>query len=162
MISQTLARLTPPPLTDIQLCQIKDCLSISKKPVLLIGQGVKIAQAEAELLMFVKKLGIPVVSTLLAKGVYEGEHSLGIVGMHGWYEANMALYYADCIINIGSRFDDRIVGTYDSFGQYAAIIHVDIDASELGKVVTTDIPVHADAKVFLTAMNTHITETASI
>jgi len=69
--------------------------------------------------------------------------------MHGKYHANHAMDNADFILNIGSRFDDRIVGRYDSFGKNAKIVHIDIDEAELNKVVKTDIPVHADAKQFL-------------
>lgn len=69
--------------------------------------------------------------------------------MHGLYHSNMAMHHADLIVNIGSRFDDRIVGRYDAFGKYAKIIHVDVDAAELGKVVRADVPIHSDAKQFL-------------
>jgi acetolactate synthase-1/2/3 large subunit len=78
----------------------------------------------------------------------------GMLGMHGFYEANMATYNADLILNIGSRFDDRIVGTYESFPQNKKIIHVDIDAEQLGfyTQLQPDLGIHADAKDFINAL----------
>ena len=126
-------------------------LKKAKKPMLLIGQGVKLSNAEDLLNKFVEQTGIPCVTTILAKGtVREGTpHYHGYLGMHGFYHSNMAMHEADLILNIGSRFDDRIVGRYDAFGKNATIIHVDIDPSELNKVVTADLAIHADAGKFL-------------
>lgn len=131
--------------------QISKALLKANKPILLVGQGVKFAKAENQLNELINKLGIPTVTTLLAKGVVDHDcpYYLGMLGMHGFYHANKAMHDADLILNIGSRFDDRIVGRYDEFGKNAKIIHVDIDLCELGKVVETDIPVHSDAKLFV-------------
>ena len=124
----------------------------SERPVLLIGQWIKVAKAEYELRNFVNSLGIPTVSTLLWKWVLreDNENYLWMLWMHWFYDANMAIANADLIISIGSRFDDRIVWTYETFAKKAKVIHVDIDNSELWKVVKTDLPIHADAKDFLT------------
>ncbi|MDD5769898.1 MAG: biosynthetic-type acetolactate synthase large subunit [Candidatus Gracilibacteria bacterium] len=123
----------------------------AKKPILLIGHGVKLAGAEGEVNDFINLTNIPTVSTLLAKGVIgnSNENYLGMLGMHGFYHCNMAVAGADLIINIGSRFDDRIVGTYSDFGKNAKIIHVDIDKAELNKVIKADVSINEDAKVFL-------------
>ena len=137
--------------------KIKEALKMikkAKKPVLLIGQWVRFAKAEYELKSFVNSLQIPTISTLLGKWIIreDNQNYLWMLGMHWFYEANMAVANADLIINIGSRFDDRIVWTYESFAKNSSVIHVDIDNSELDKVVKTDLSIHADAKDFLNAM----------
>lgn len=126
-------------------------LNKSKQPILLLWHGIKHSNAELVAKKFIKKTWIPVVTTLLSKGVLNNDdpHYLGMIWMHWFYHANHAIYNADLIINIWSRFDDRIVGNYETFGKNAKIIHIDIDKSELNKVVKTDIPVHTDAKLFL-------------
>ena len=138
-------------LNDQKIEQILTVLAEAKKPVLLIGQGVKHAGCEKLLESFVTKLNIPTVHTILAKGSIDPTHpcNLGWLGMHGFYHSNMAIDNADMIINIGSRFDDRIVGSYTTFAKNAKVIHVDIDKAELNKVVQTDIAVHACANTFL-------------
>ncbi|PID86552.1 acetolactate synthase, large subunit, biosynthetic type [Candidatus Gracilibacteria bacterium] len=138
-------------MSEHTISKIIDSLNSSKKPVALIGNGVKLSNAEKLLEKFVDTLGIPTVSTLHAKGVLNetNKNYLGMLGMHGFYHANLATSNADLIINIGSRFDDRIVGTYDSFAKNAKVIHIDVDKAELNKLVKTDIPVCCDARYFL-------------
>lgn len=134
-------------------------LAQSKKPILLVWQGVKHAGAEHEINEFIAKTHIPTVITLLAKGIVSpSKHFLGCLGMHGYYHANMAMDQADLIINVWSRFDDRIVGNYQDFAANAKVIHIDIDKAELGKVVKTDLAIHTDAKDFLQKIltSTHI------
>lgn len=145
-----------PPEADL-IKQVVDMLNEAKRPVLLLGQGVKFATATEQARDAVNKLGIPTVSTLLGKGVIDedSEFYLGMLGMHGTYQGNLAVHNADLIINIGSRFDDRIVGRYDAFGKNAKIIHVDIDKSELNKVVSVDLPIHNDAELFLRELLKH-------
>lgn len=140
-----------------ELDDIMELIGKARQPVLLIGQGIKHSDAEKELNALVQKLGIPTVSTLLAKGVIKetDENYHGMLGMHGFYHCNMAMYYSDLIINIGSRFDDRIVGTYDTFAKNAKVVHVDIDRAELNKAVHTDIEANYDAKDFISAMLLH-------
>lgn len=132
-------------------------LQKSKKPILLLGHGIKHAVAEDLARKLVNKLGIPTVTTILAKGVINPDNPnyLGMLGMHGFYHSNMATHEADLIFNIGSRFDDRIVGRYDSFGKKSTIIHVDIDRAELNKVVKADIAIHSDANLFLKKLLAH-------
>ena len=132
-----------------------DLIYQAKKPILLIGQWVKFANAENLLNEFVEKLEIPTVSTLLAKWTIREDNPnyLGMIWMHGTYHGNLATYNADLVINIGSRFDDRLVGTYDSFVEnWKKIIHVDIDIAELDKLIKTDLKIHANAKDFLEAI----------
>jgi len=129
-----------------------DILYSSKKPVLLVGQWVKFANAEKQINELINKLQIPTVSTLLAKWVVREDNPnyLWMIWMHGTYKWNLAAYNADLVINIGSRFDDRLVGTYDSFIENGKkIVHVDIDIAELDKLIKTDLKIHANAKDFL-------------
>lgn len=139
------------PLNGRVLDEVMRLLKEAKRPMLLLGQGIKHSGADALADDFIQTLGIPTVTTLLAKGVVnlENPYYLGMLGMHGFYESNMGMHHADLILNIGSRFDDRIVGRYDAFGKNAKIIHVDVDSAELGKIVRADLPIHSDAKLFL-------------
>lgn len=139
------------PLDGSVLDEVVELLRAAKRPMLLLGQGVKLSGAEGLVDDLVQTLNLPTVTTLLAKGVLPMENPayLGMLGMHGFYHSNMAMHHADLILNIGSRFDDRIVGRYDAFGKYAKIIHVDVDAAELGKIVHVDVPIHSDATQFL-------------
>jgi acetolactate synthase-1/2/3 large subunit len=134
--------------------QIADTLVNAARPVILAGHGVLIANAEESLRRVAAQFDTPVVTTLLGKGAVDETQnlSLGMLGMHGTAYANKAIEEADVILNIGSRFDDRIVGDVQSFSEHVTIIHVDIDASELGKIVTPDIALQADAADFLQAL----------
>ena len=133
------------------IIEIINLLNNSKKPIFLIWQWVKLSNAEKELNILLKKLKIPSVSTLLAKWVINewNKNYLWMLWMHGFYEANIAMSEADLIFNIWSRFDDRIVWTYDSFWKKAKIIQVDIDKSEINKLVKVDIWINSDAKIFI-------------
>ncbi|MBX2826012.1 MAG: biosynthetic-type acetolactate synthase large subunit [Gammaproteobacteria bacterium] len=123
----------------------------SVKPIILAGHGAMIAQAGDELLALAEKLNAPVTSTLLGKGIVPETHplSVGMLGMHGTAYANMAIMDSDLILNIGSRFDDRIVGLPDEFAVGKKIIHVDIDPSEIDKMIKTDVAIVGDAKAVL-------------
>ncbi|KGX87072.1 biosynthetic-type acetolactate synthase large subunit [Pontibacillus litoralis] len=142
--------LKPNPL---QIKKLKEALKEAKKPVLLSGAGVIHAQASDLLQSFAKKHGIPVTNTLLGLGSYPGDDELflGMAGMHGTYAANMALHECDFLINIGSRFDDRLTGKIEHFAPNATVAHVDIDPAEIGKNINTHIPIVADAKEVLKA-----------
>lgn len=131
--------------------KVAELLHESVRPVILAGHGVLLSHAEQELRAVAEKFDIPVVTTLLGKGSIDETNalSLGMLGMHGTAYANKAIAEADVIFNIGSRFDDRIVGDANEFAKDAFVIHVDIDKSELGKMIKPDIAVHADAKSFL-------------
>lgn len=126
-------------------------INMAKRPVILAGQGAMISGAEEELMILATKLDCPVTSTLLGKGVFPESHplSLGMLGMHGTAYANKAICECDLILNIGSRFDDRIIGQADKFGANANIVHLDIDISEIGKMIIPDVTVLGDAKTSL-------------
>ena len=132
----------------MQIRRLADALASAKRPVLLAGAGVHFAGADRELLEFSEKHNLPVTTTLLGLGSFPGEHkqALGMAGMHGSYAANMAIYEADLLINIGARFDDRLTGALQHFAPEAKVAHVDIDPAEIGKNVKTNIPVVGDAK----------------
>jgi acetolactate synthase-1/2/3 large subunit len=126
------------------------------RPVLYVGGGVVLADANRELFELATKLDIPVTTTLMALGAFPGSHqlSMGMLGMHGTYTANMAVAEADLLISVGARFDDRVTGKLDSFAPRARIIHVDIDPTSISKNVKVDVPIVSDCKKALTAMNT--------
>ena len=127
----------------------------STRPVILAGQGCMIARAGDELFKLSRTLACPVTTTLLGKGIFPetDDYSLGMLGMHGTAYANKAIVEADLILNIGSRFDDRIIGQADKFGANAKIIHMDIDPSEMNKMITPDVQVIGHAKASLSMLN---------
>jgi len=135
-----------------------EIISASKKPVILAGHGIMISRADEELMELATTLNCPVTSTLLGKGVFPETHelSLGMLGMHGTAYANKAMVECDLIINVGSRFDDRIIGQPEKFGARAKIIHVDIDPSEMNKMIHPDVEIIGDAKTALQALNKKI------
>ncbi|WP_144559323.1 biosynthetic-type acetolactate synthase large subunit [Shouchella miscanthi] len=137
-----------------QIRKVLESFREAKKPVLLTGAGVLHAKASEELTSFVEQTKIPLVSTLLGLGSYPGnnENHLGMGGMHGTYAANMALHEADFLLNIGSRFDDRLTGVLEHFAPNAKIAHIDIDPAEIGKNIPAEIPVVGDAKAALTLL----------
>ncbi|MBW2502809.1 MAG: biosynthetic-type acetolactate synthase large subunit [Deltaproteobacteria bacterium] len=135
----------------------KACKEILKaeKPVIYAGGGVIASNSNEELTELATKLGIPVTMTLMGLGGFPGTHalSMGMLGMHGTYFANMAVSKCDLLIAIGARFDDRVTGKLEEFAPYAKIIHIDIDPTSISKNVKVDIPIVADCKYALTAMN---------
>jgi acetolactate synthase-1/2/3 large subunit len=133
-------------------------LSQARRPIILAGQGAMIARADKELLTLAETLGCPVTTTLLGKGVFPETHplALGMLGMHGTAYANKAIVEADLIFNVGSRFDDRIIGKPHMFGRNARLIHIDIDAAEHNKMVQVDVAIRGDAKAALRDLLPHI------
>ena len=129
-------------------------IAAAKRPVILAGQGTMIARADKELMELAEKLQCPVTSTLLGKGVFPETHalSLGMLGMHGTAYANKAMVECDLLLNVGSRFDDRIIGQPDKFCADAKIIHIDIDPAEMEKMIQPDVQIIGDAKVALTQL----------
>ena len=124
----------------------------SRKPVLYVGGGIISSNASKELALLAEKLGIPVTMTLMGLGSFPGNHplSLGMLGMHGTYCANMAVMESDLLIAIGSRFDDRVTGKIEAFAPQARIIHIDIDPTSISKNVRVDLPIVGDCKRILT------------
>ena len=133
---------------ELQIKKILSQLSKSKKPVILSGGGVAYAGASELLQTFAERYQIPIVTTLLGQGTIATDHSLflGMGGMHGTFAANIAMTEADLMINIGSRFDDRLTGNPKTFAKNAKVVHIDIDPAEIGKIIAVDIPVVGDAK----------------
>jgi acetolactate synthase-1/2/3 large subunit len=138
--------------------EIAEALAASERPLILAGHGAMISGADESLLAFVEKAQIPVTNTLLGKGVFPETHelSLGMLGMHGTAYANKAICECDLLLNIGSRFDDRILGQPDKFCQNATIIHIDIDAAEIGKMIQPQIACVADAKIAIDELIKHV------
>ncbi len=126
----------------------------AKKPFILLGHGVLIAEAQEEFKAFVEKTGIPVGSTLQGLSAMETDHPLhtGMLGMHGNYGPNLKTNECDVLIAIGMRFDDRVTGDLSRYARQAQVIHIEIDPSEINKNVKADIPVIGDAKAALLAL----------
>ncbi|MDJ0622670.1 MAG: biosynthetic-type acetolactate synthase large subunit [Desulfocapsaceae bacterium] len=127
----------------------------AKRPVLYVGGGVILSGANKELTELAIKLNIPVTMTLMGLGAFPGTHelSMGMLGMHGTYTANMAVAECDLLIAVGARFDDRVTGKLDEFATKAKIIHIDIDPTSISKNVKVDVPIVADCKSALAAVN---------
>ncbi|MBY0491996.1 MAG: biosynthetic-type acetolactate synthase large subunit [Gemmatimonadaceae bacterium] len=123
-------------------------LTQASRPLILAGNGVIQSGATAALQRFAERTGTPVVTTLHGLGAMPHDHplALGMPGMHGWVHVNRAIQRCDVLLNIGSRFDDRVTGKVATFAPHARIIHVDIDAAEIGKLVGTAIGIHGDAR----------------
>jgi acetolactate synthase I/II/III large subunit len=133
-----------------------DLIATAKRPVLYTGGGVINSGPTASKLLreFVAMTGIPITSTLMGLGCYpaSGKEWLGMLGMHGTYEANMVMHDCDVMINVGARFDDRITGRLDAFSPGSKKIHIDIDPSSINKTVKVDIPVIGDVAHVLEQM----------
>ncbi|TOP91841.1 acetolactate synthase 3 large subunit [Vibrio parahaemolyticus] len=145
------------PTTSGHKGQIKKALKSlieAKKPVLYVGGGAVISGAHEHILELADKLNLPVVSTLMGLGAFPGTHknSLGMLGMHGTYEANMAMREADLIFGIGVRFDDRTTNNLEKYCPNAKVMHIDIDPSSISKNVKVDLPIVGSAEKVLTTM----------
>jgi len=135
----------------------KACKKIlrAKKPVLYVGGGVILSNSAEELTSLAKNINIPVTMTLMGLGAFPGtdDQSMGMLGMHGTYTANMAVAECDLLIAVGARFDDRVTGKLEDFATKAEIIHIDIDPTSISKNVKVDVPIVADCKHALAAIN---------
>ena len=134
-----------------EIRQLKSYLENAEKPLILAGAGVHFSKANHALLTLIERLKIPVVTTLHGLGAIPYEHPLflGMGGMHGSYASNMAITECDLMINLGSRFDDRLASNPENFAPNATIVHVDIDPSEIDKIIDTDLGIVADVKAVL-------------
>ncbi|PKE48591.1 biosynthetic-type acetolactate synthase large subunit [Macrococcoides caseolyticum] len=134
--------------------KLANLLAQAQRPLLLAGAGINHSQSNGLLTRFAEKHHLPVVTTLLGLGAvpYDNPLFLGMGGMHGSYAANMALSESDCVINFGSRFDDRLIGDTAAFQQNKQIVHIDIDQSELNKVIQADLAIHGDVRSVLTQL----------
>ena len=146
------------PVTSVPKEQIKAAVELllnAHKPMIYSGGGVVLGEASEELTEFTQLLGYPITNTLMGLGAYPASDKqfIGMLGMHGTYEANMAMHESDVIIAIGARFDDRVTGKLDEFCPYAKIIHIDIDPASISKTVKKiAIPIVGDVKPVLKQM----------
>ena len=144
-----------------QIRKALNLLTNAERPVIYTGGGVILSNAAPELNALVDAVGMPCVNTLMGLGGYRASspNYIGMPGMHGCYEANMAMQHADVILAVGARFDDRVVGNVKHFGQVARkIIHVDVDPSSISKRVRADVPIVGDVKDVLTDMLAQLRE----
>ncbi len=126
-----------------QIRKAADLILSAKRPIIYTGGGVILSNASNELVEFTRLLGYPITQTLMGLGAYPATDPqfIGMLGMHGTYEANMAMHECDVLVAIGARFDDRVTGDLEKFCPYAQIVHVDIDPSSISKNVKVDIPI---------------------
>ncbi len=138
-----------------QIKKAVDALLSAKRPMIYTGGGVIQGEGSDELIALTRKLGFPITNTLMGLGAYPAtdKQFLGMLGMHGTYEANMAMHYCDVLLAIGARFDDRVTNSDTSkFCPDATILHVDVDPASISKTVTADVPIVGPVKVVLNEM----------
>ena len=143
-----------PKIEESQIDKAAELINQAKKPLMLIGQGVVLGNAEKEAMAVAEKTGIPMAATLLGLSAIPSDYPLykGMLGMHGNIGPNIKTNECDVLIAVGMRFDDRVTGDLNSYAKQAKIIHFDIDASEFNKNVQVDVTVLGDAKQSLTAL----------
>ena len=148
------------PVDPFKVKEAAELIDAAKKPLLLFGQGVIIANAEEELKTFVEKTGIPAAWTLLGLSALPTQHPLnvGMLGMHGNYGPNIKTNEADLIIAVGMRFDDRVTGKVSSYAKKAKIIHLEVDPAEINKIIPTDVAVLGNAKKSLAMLINNVKE----
>jgi acetolactate synthase-1/2/3 large subunit len=141
-----------------QMHQALDLIRHARRPIILAGHGIMMASAERELMEFAERARVPVAQTLLGIGNFPASHPLclGMMGMHGEAFVNQAIQEADLLLAFGMRFDDRVTGNLKNYARKARKIHVDIDASEIGKIVEVDVGIVGDLKAVLRALNPHL------
>ena len=137
-----------PETNEFDIKRLAEMINRARRPMILAGQGITIAEAEEQLRALAEKADIPVAATLLGLSVLPSSHKLfkGMLGMHGNFGPNINTNRADLIVAIGMRFDDRVTGVLEHYAPQATIAHIDIDESEFNKNVRVDLKVHADAR----------------
>ena len=148
---------------ESQIQRVLDAIFNSKKPVIYAGGGTISSNASKELIELNSYINVPVTNTLMGLGVYPAtdDKFMGMLGMHGTYQANMAMHNADLILAIGARFDDRITNTPEKFAPKAQIVHFDVDHSSVSKIIEADIAVFGQVKDSLQAINNLIKDRIS-
>ena len=138
-----------------QVRKVAELLCKAKHPVIYAGGGVISSGASKELTRLAQNYGVPVTATLMGLGCFPGDDPmwLGMLGMHGTYAANHSISNADLILAVGARFDDRVTGKLSEFGAKATMIHIDIDPTSIQKNVRVDVPIVADCRLFMEALN---------
>ncbi|PWT94390.1 MAG: acetolactate synthase 2 catalytic subunit [Candidatus Melainabacteria bacterium] len=146
-----IAKAAPEQPQSDQLAIARDLIAKSRRPLVYAGGGTRIARASREVREFVETTGIPIVTTLQGLGCISGKHPLflGMLGMHGTKNANMAVQESDLLICVGARFDDRVTGKLAEFAPHAKIIHMDIDPAEIGKLRRVQCAIQGDIKTAL-------------
>lgn len=142
------------PLCDLALAEARRLLAAASKPILYVGGGVVLADAVDELRAFAATTGMPAVTTLKGIGTLDPDSPgfLGMLGMHGTKAANLAVQESDLLLVVGARFDDRVTGKLSAFAPHAKVIHLDVDAAELGKRRAVQVSLQADFKQVLPAL----------
>ena len=138
--------------TKEQVAQVLDIIKSSKKPFVLVGGGAILSEASEQVRQFVKLMDAPVCDTLMGKGAVDGhmENYTGMIGMHGTKASNLGVSECDCLIVLGARFSDRIVGNVAKFASGAKVIHIDVDAAEINKNIMSYASIVGDLKLVLT------------
>jgi acetolactate synthase-1/2/3 large subunit len=144
------------PVVELDMAAVQraiDLIKIAERPVLYVGGGTLKSHASAQLLAFAERTGMPVVTTLMARGAFPDSHPqhLGMPGMHGMYSAVTAIQKSDLLISLGARFDDRVTGKIPAFAANAKVIHVDIDKAEFNKVRFADVAIRSNVAAVLEA-----------
>ena len=137
-----------------QIKKAMQALAEAKRPVMYVGGGAVTAEASALVIQLAEQFNIPVTNTLMGLGVMPGTHKqfVGMLGMHGTYEANKTMHNSDLILAVGSRFDDRVTNNVEKFCPHATIVHVDIDPTSISKTIKTHIPIVGSADTVLAQM----------
>ncbi|HEY7348419.1 MAG TPA: biosynthetic-type acetolactate synthase large subunit [Ktedonobacterales bacterium] len=143
---------------DESAAQAAAIIDAAERPLLFAGHGIILSGAYAALRAFAERADIPVITTLLGISAFPDSHPLciGLPGMHGRAEVNRAIHASDVIVAVGMRFDDRVTGAVSQFAPKARVIHIDIDPSEMGKVLTPAVPIVADARIALEALTARV------
>ena len=143
---------------DERISAALDLITAAERPMIYTGGGVILGNGSEQLRTFVRKLGYPITQTLMGLGAFPASdpQSLGMLGMHGTYEANMGMHHCDCLIAIGARFDDRVTGNLEKFCPDAKIIHVDVDPASISKNVKVDVAIVGDVVDVLDAFNAQL------
>ena len=149
------------PVSKGHMGQIKKAVELilsAKQPMIYTGGGVILGEGCSQLVEFSQKLGYPVTNTLMGLGAYPAtdKQFVGMLGMHGTYEANMGMHHCDVLIAIGARFDDRVTGNLEKFCPDAKIVHVDVDPASIAKTVKVDVPIVGEVVEVLDALNSQI------
>lgn len=148
------------PVDPFKIKEAADIIDEAKRPLILFGQGVIIGNAEEELKAFIEKTGIPAAWTLLGLSALPTDHPLnvGMLGMHGNYGPNFLTNEADVVIAVGMRFDDRVTGKTSVYAKNAKVIHLEIDPSEIDKIIKADVPVLGNSKKSLKMLTENVKE----
>ena len=143
-----------------QIKRAIDLIVKAERPMIYSGGGVILGNGSEQLRTFTRSLGYPITQTLMGLGAFPASDplSLGMLGMHGTYEANMGMHHCDVLIAIGARFDDRVTGALEKFCPEAKIIHIDVDPASISKNVKVDIPIVGEVAPVLDVMNTQISQ----